>query len=752
MTCVPSRGQRRVGQRRDGRLQVRLVARRGRTSRRRRPLEVVDARRDHDPAAEALVVRRRPPNAGTPGQRQVHLGRRSPAVRRFPARHTSVGPEVHRVEQPEQRPLRVGAGDHDARRRDLLARRPGPRPSPAPSLVGDRRPPRRRSGSPRRTPRAAAGQRLGQRPRAAPRRTTVCPAAPPSLPAESPSSTAAVPAVHGPIAVYRTPRAAIGPPDVVALERLAHQVRHRHRQDAEQPPRPAFGPSSRNARPRRRPATASAIDGRLDVGRRGRVEVGQEARHAPGPARSNARIGVGVVRRPAPEAPPRSAAGSPHSVERRRRRAAGRTPGPSGRTSSQPVPAQAEVADHRRPQPARPCGPPPATRTPGPSSAVGRAAPPDSRALQDEDAQAGLRQVGRGHQPVVAAADDDRVVPRVALAARRPPAGASARSTSQRRRCLPGRAHDPAARVGGRAAQPQVLDRASRYRAQPGHRPVEEQLLQRELALEDVALGQAERLLDVQRRQHLPVQDHVADVRGVLGDRVDHRVAERLARLRRPTPRRRPAGTGAHCTKQLMTCLPGGAIDGSTSVGMIMSMYGRREKSAVLRVVVRLAPCTSTEAANPIAPRRCSPGPGRAGEVRAGRRAPGSPCPTSPGTCTGDLVLEVRRRAPPARAGRGTSGRASAFDSTTPASISSPTPATTPDARPPRTSMRATGASRPDLRAQRPRPPRRWPRSPPPVPPRGMPHAPNDAVDLAHVVVEHHVRGARRADARGTSR
>ena len=32
---------------------------------------------------------------------------------------------------------------------------------------------------------------------------------------------------------------------------------------------------------------------------------------------------------------------------------------------------------------------------------------------------------------------------------------------------------------------------------------------------------------------------------------------------------------GAYWTKQLMTCLPGGAMPGSTRVGMIMSMYGR---------------------------------------------------------------------------------------------------------------------------------------------------------------------------------
>ncbi len=35
---------------------------------------------------------------------------------------------------------------------------------------------------------------------------------------------------------------------------------------------------------------------------------------------------------------------------------------------------------------------------------------------------------------------------------------------------------------------------------------------------------------------------------------------------------------GAYWTKQLMTCLPGGAIVGSTRVGMIMSMYGLRLK------------------------------------------------------------------------------------------------------------------------------------------------------------------------------
>ena len=36
---------------------------------------------------------------------------------------------------------------------------------------------------------------------------------------------------------------------------------------------------------------------------------------------------------------------------------------------------------------------------------------------------------------------------------------------------------------------------------------------------------------------------------------------------------------GAYCTKHERMCLPGGATDGSVSVGMTMSMYGRRENS-----------------------------------------------------------------------------------------------------------------------------------------------------------------------------
>ena len=97
----------------------------------------------------------------------------------------------------------------------------------------------------------------------------------------------------------------------------------------------------------------------------------------------------------------------------------------------------------------------------------------------------------------------------------------------------PGRAHDAAAGMRRRSAHVEVAHR--RLVLRPARRrPQEEQLLERQLALEDVAFGQAEVALDVERRQHLPVQDDVLDVRRVLGDRVDDGVAERLA-LRRPS-------------------------------------------------------------------------------------------------------------------------------------------------------------------------------------------------------------------------
>src|SRR5882672_3508799 len=73
---------------------------------------------------------------------------------------------------------------------------------------------------------------------------------------------------------------------------------------------------------------------------------------------------------------------------------------------------------------------------------------------------------------------------------------------------------------------------------------------------------------------------------------------------------------GAYCTKQDITCLPGGATDGSVRLGMTMSMYGRREKRPYLASSYARS-MYSTDGEIEIAPRRCCPGPGR--EVKSGR-------------------------------------------------------------------------------------------------------------------------------------
>src|SRR5215469_6966562 len=67
---------------------------------------------------------------------------------------------------------------------------------------------------------------------------------------------------------------------------------------------------------------------------------------------------------------------------------------------------------------------------------------------------------------------------------------------------------------------------------------------------------------------------------------------------------------GAYCTKHDITCLPGGATEGSVSDGITISIYGRREKfpyfaSSYARSMY------STVGEIEIAPRRCVPAPGR---------------------------------------------------------------------------------------------------------------------------------------------
>src|ERR1051325_9810848 len=60
-------------------------------------------------------------------------------------------------------------------------------------------------------------------------------------------------------------------------------------------------------------------------------------------------------------------------------------------------------------------------------------------------------------------------------------------------------------------------------------RAKEEELMQRELALENVSLREPGDALDVGRREHLPVENERLDVRRVPRNRLHHGVAKGLA-------------------------------------------------------------------------------------------------------------------------------------------------------------------------------------------------------------------------------
>src|ERR671919_621737 len=84
--------------------------------------------------------------------------------------------------------------------------------------------------------------------------------------------------------------------------------------------------------------------------------------------------------------------------------------------------------------------------------------------------------------------------------------GSCSSAQNLHRRVATGCAHDSAA---GMRADP-ALEEAGKRRAVLSprrHRPKEEHLLERKLALEDVAFGKADDALDVGGRNHLPVQD-----------------------------------------------------------------------------------------------------------------------------------------------------------------------------------------------------------------------------------------------------
>src|SRR5690348_4570192 len=88
--------------------------------------------------------------------------------------------------------------------------------------------------------------------------------------------------------------------------------------------------------------------------------------------------------------------------------------------------------------------------------------------------------------------------------------------------------HNAATRMCGRAAHIKVSYGRPELRV-TRNGTQEEKLLQRELALKDVSFAEPEFSLQIKRRENLFVDDDVFYIRRVLGQSINHVVAERLA-------------------------------------------------------------------------------------------------------------------------------------------------------------------------------------------------------------------------------
>src|SRR5829696_720392 len=97
-----------------------------------------------------------------------------------------------------------------------------------------------------------------------------------------------------------------------------------------------------------------------------------------------------------------------------------------------------------------------------------------------------------------------------------------ARSVRARRR------HDPAPGMRARATHVESAYRAPILRV-AGKRPVEQQLIQRQLALENIALGQTYFVFQLARRAHLDVANQLLEVRAVPRDLIQNRLFESVA-------------------------------------------------------------------------------------------------------------------------------------------------------------------------------------------------------------------------------
>src|ERR1700751_4053405 len=171
-----------------------------------------------------------------------------------------------------------------------------------------------------------------------------------------------------------------------------------------------------------------------------------------------------------------------------------------------------------------------------------RAAAHHLAALQYHWLESALCQIKCRNQPVVSAAKDHyflseghssvprprrgwRRRPRKIIFARRP---ALPLLQNHLTRKAPRRRHKSASRMRRRSAHVQTLNR--RFVIRPTrHRPQKEQLFQRKFALKNVALRQPELPLQVQRRQNLPPDNDLLEVRDVLAQRINNVVAKRFA-------------------------------------------------------------------------------------------------------------------------------------------------------------------------------------------------------------------------------
>src|SRR5215204_1977124 len=92
------------------------------------------------------------------------------------------------------------------------------------------------------------------------------------------------------------------------------------------------------------------------------------------------------------------------------------------------------------------------------------------------------------------------------------------------------RAGDTAPRMRARATEVESLERAAIVGIAE-HRTRPEQLVERQGAVKDVAAGQAEHLLEIERRQRLVAEHARLKPGSVAIDRIDHQIGHRVAML-----------------------------------------------------------------------------------------------------------------------------------------------------------------------------------------------------------------------------